>query len=829
MFVFRACLSAGQMKCKMKKIIFFLSGCLMSGILTAQYSIKGKVTGENEKVLSGVHVKMDELIMGSSTNEEGVYQLKKIPPGNYTLVFTMVGYEKETRKIELRSGDVELNVQMKPSVNQLEEITIETARVNEEKGIAFTNIEKADLEKNNLGQDVPYLLDQSPSVVVTSDAGAGIGYTGIRIRGSDPTRINLTLNGIPLNDAESQGTFLVNLPDFSSSVDHVQIQRGVGTSANGAGAFGASINLSTNSFNEKSYGEIIHSFGSFNTQRYTFKAGSGLINEKFTFDMRLSSITSDGYIERASSDLKSFYTSAAWYGKKSNLRLNIFSGKEKTYQAWGGVPYDSLKTNRRYNPYTYENETDNYWQTHYHLFFNQEFSPKLYLSLALHYTRGYGYYEQYKEDIDFASLGLSDPVIGTDTVSSTDLIRQRWLDNHFYGTIFNLSFKPNSKMDFVFGGGANQYNGDHFGEIIWAETAQQLPAGFRYYENNGEKTDVNFYIKADYRLRKKLTLYADIQQRLVEYAFLGIDNNGISLQQKVKHAFFNPKAGMVYRVSDHHSTYVSFGVGNKEPNRDDYVSNPPASQPVAESLYDTEAGYRFRNSRISAGANLYYMYYKNQLALNGQINDVGNYIRSNIGESYRRGIELDAAFQFTKKIAYRMNATLSQNRVVEYNEYVDNWDTGMQDTVRYKNTELAFSPSVIAYSELTLNVFSFNQSDESKKSGSLELSIINKYVGKQYMDNSAVAGEKTDVLTGTELKYRTLDAYFLSDIRLSFQLKIPGSVQANIHVLARNVLDVMYSSNAWIYKYAYGGTYGNTSGYYPQAGRNFLAGITLKF
>ncbi|HRE96197.1 MAG TPA: carboxypeptidase-like regulatory domain-containing protein, partial [Flavobacteriales bacterium] len=409
----------------MKKWMILLLGVLFVSTLKAQSGISGTVKNESGEPLSGVNVKVVNSLLGAVTDSEGKFELIKIPSGDYKIRFTMIGYESQEHSVKVESGIQQLEIRLKFAVNVLEEITVEASRTNNDKGIAFTDVSKEDIAKNNLGPDIPYLLDQTPSVVVTSDAGTGIGYTGIRIRGSDPTRTNLTINGIPLNDAESQGTFLVNLPDFASSVDNIQIQRGVGTSVNGAGAFGASINLSTNTYSEKAYGELSNSFGSFNTRRHTLKAGTGLINGKFTFDMRLSSIESDGYIDRAFSNLKSFYTSSAWYGKNSSLRLNIFSGKEHTYQAWAGIPYDSLFTNRRYNPYTYDNESDNYTQTHYQLFFNHRFGKKLIANIALHYTRGNGYYEQYKEDRSFSSINQPDLVIGGDTISKTDWIQRR--------------------------------------------------------------------------------------------------------------------------------------------------------------------------------------------------------------------------------------------------------------------------------------------------------------------------------------------------------------------------------------------------------------------
>jgi iron complex outermembrane recepter protein len=815
----------------MKKWMLMLVGMMMFHALKAQYSVSGTVKNETGEPLAGASVRILNTTIGVLSDAEGKFRIEKIPSGEFTLRISMVGFE--SREQTLNSGKENLEIQLKVAVNQLEEITVEATRVNEDKGIAFTNLGREDISKNNLGPDIPYLLDQTPSVVVTSDAGTGIGYTGIRIRGSDPTRTNLTINGIPLNDAESQGTFLVNLPDFASSVETIQIQRGVGTSANGAGAFGASINLSTNTFNEKAYSEISNSFGSFNTRRHTLRAGTGLIDGKYTFDMRLSSISSDGYIERAFSDLKSFYTSSAWYGKKSSLRLNVFSGKEYTYQAWGGVPFDSMATNRRHNPYVYDNETDNYTQTHYQLFFNHQISSKWISNIAFHYTRGKGYYEQYKEDREFSSIGMNDLIIGGDTITNTDWIQRRWLDNHFAGTVFSFVYDAGKKLKLVIGGAGNYYSGDHFGEIIWAEYAV-VPIRHRYYDNRGEKTDVNFYVRADYTITKKFNLYVDLQERFVDYTFLGVDEYGDPLKQSVSHTFFNPKAGAVYRLSNSGSVYASFGVGNKEPNRDDYVSSTPNSRPMHETLFDYEAGYRYRSSRFNAGINAFYMDYFNQLAPNGKINDVGAVVRTNIARSFRRGIEMDGAMQIGARTIIKANLTLSQNRAVEFTEFIDNWDTWGQDTIVYRNTDLAFSPSVISGQEITFNLYKWNSNSESesltsKKSGRMDFSFIGKYISRQMLDNTARNNASFDAATNTDLIYRSLDAYYVLDLRLSVRLNIPGAAQFDLNVMLRNVLNEMYSSNGWTYKYSYGGEYAAMTGLYPQAGRNILAGLTVRF
>lgn len=817
----------------MKKTVMIFMGMLLYLSMNAQCVLSGTVLDETKKPLAGVSIHLQNTQMGTTSDAEGKFRLTKIPKGIYTIVFSMVGYETQNHKIELSDQISDLTIQLKLSVNQLEEFTIESTRADEKTGIAFTNVDKSSIEKNNLGVDLPYLLDQTPSVVVTSDAGTGIGYTGIRIRGSDPTRINMTINGIPLNDAESQGTYWVDLPDFASSVDNIQIQRGVGTSTNGAGAFGGSVNLQTNTVNEKPYASFGNSFGSFNTLRNNLKVGTGLIDGKFSFDARLSSLKSDGYIDRAFSDLKSFYTSSAWFGKKSSVRLNIFSGKERTYQAWGGVPYDSLETNPTFNPYSYKNETDNYWQTHYQLFYNQQFKEKWFANIALHYTRGYGYYEQYKTDKSFYEIGVPDPVIGGDTILYADMIQQKWLDNHFFGTVYSLRFQPNEKLNLVAGGGWNEYRGYHYGRIIWSEISSGVEKDHEFYRDTATKRDANVYLRANYDFNEKLSFYIDVQERLVSYTFLGFGVLSNDSVQTVKYNFFNPKAGISYSLSKQHAVYASYGRGNKEPNRDDFVSSRPGTYPKPEQMDDIEAGYRFRSGKLNVGINIYYMIYKNQLALTGKINDVGNYIRTNIDKSFRRGAELDLKWQIHKRLSWAGNITLSQNKVVQYKEFIDNWDTWSQDTIEYKNTELAFSPSVIGGQELTFNLFEKSSSDlnqgEKAVKQRLDISFISKYVGKQYTDNSVAFKADSDPLFNSDLKFRTLNAYFLNDLRLSYSFIRNEKFEIKCNALMRNMFDLKYASNAWIYKYSYGGMAESMTGFYPQAGRNFLIGITIGF
>src|SRR5688572_26603388 len=442
----------------------------------------------------------------------------------------------------------------------LEPVEVKAIRAGENSPFTKTNISKKEIEKLNLGQDLPFILNQTPSVVVNSDAGNGVGYTGIRIRGSDASRINVTLNGVPFNDAESQGNFFVDLPDFSSSVGSIQVQRGVGTSSNGAGAFGASINISTNEANLKPYAEFNNSYGSFNSWKNTIKVGSGLVSDHFTTDFRLSRITSDGYIDRASTDLKSFYLSTAYLSKKNSLRFNMFSGKEKTYQAWYGVTEADLKTNRTINyagmerpGEPYDNETDNYKQDHYHLFYNQQLTTRLKFSTGLFYIKGKGYYEQYKADEAYADYGLPEPVYGTDVITHTDLVRQLWLDNDFYGNIFSLQYKDNISQ-FTLGGGWNRYEGNHYGDVVWAEKGLALPG--RWYDLDANKNDFSIYFKEQTKIGSLVSIFYDLQYRTVKYNIYGFRNNpGLTI--KNKYDFFNPKAGLSFQKNEW-SVYLSY-------------------------------------------------------------------------------------------------------------------------------------------------------------------------------------------------------------------------------------------------------------------------------
>ena len=687
----------------------------------------------------------------------------------------------------------------------LSPVEVRSVRASDLTPVTKTNIGKSTLGKLNLGQDIPFLLNQTPSVVVNSDAGNGVGYTGLRIRGSDATRINLTLNGIPYNDAESQGLFFVNLPDFSSSASSIQVQRGVGSSSNGAGSFGASINFSTNDVNKAAYLELNNSAGSFNTWKNTIKAGTGL-QRHFTADFRLSQISSDGYIDRASSDLKSIYGSVAYIGEKNSLRLNVFSGKEKTYQSWYGVSEADLAAGkRRLNSAgtekpgdPYENETDNYTQTHYQLFFNQQIKPSLHFNTAIFLTTGKGYYEQYKAGRDFAEFGLPYPVNGNDTTFEADFVRQLWLDNDFYGNTFSLQYNG-PKTEATLGGAYTRYTGHHFGKVIWSSAVNISPR--KWYDLIAEKNDFNIFYKQQTRTGKYFSLYYDLQFRTVQYLISGFRNNPVLIVNN-RFSFFNPKAGVVYRKNGW-KAYLSYSIAGKEPNRDDFEAGNNR-QPLAERLYDTELGIEQTKNKYNWSLTLFHMQYKNQLVLTGMINDVGAYTRTNIPKSYRAGIELQGAAHFCKWFNAAANLALSRNKVKQFTEYLDDYDNGGQKTFSYQEADIAYSPALVG--SATFNFI------PTKK---IEISLMNKYVSKQYLDN-------------TQQENRSLSAFFVNDLRGIYTFKGKKLKELSIIAQLNNLFNVKYEPNGYTFSYIYGGQTTTENFYFPMAGLNFMLGVNVR-
>jgi iron complex outermembrane receptor protein len=665
-----------------------------------------------------------------------------------------------------------------------------------------TNLKKEDIRKQNLGQDLPFVLNNTPSVVVNSDAGNGIGYTGIRIRGTDATRINVTLNGVPFNDAESNGTFFVNLPDFLSSVNSIQIQRGVGTSSNGSGAFGATINLSTNDLIKDRSIEINNSYGSFNSLKNTIIYNSGLLGKHFSVDARLSRISSDGYIDRASTNLRSYYLSTAFTNEKTGLRFTTFSGKEKTYQAWNGVSEADLKENRTINyagmerPGTpYDNEVDNYRQDHYQLFFNHKLFTGLTFNTGLFLVRGKGFYEQYKADRKLADYNLTPPASGE---TRTGLIRQLWLDNYFYGNIFSLQYEK-ERTAFMLGGAITNYDGEHYGKVTWAQYGSS--DNKKWYDLSSQKSDANVYTKWQQKLGSYWQLYTDLQWRGVTYETEGFRDNP-TLGVKQFYNFLNPKAGISY-VRNNWMLYTSYGIANKEPNRDDFEAGT-AQQPLPERLYDLELGIEKKEKTYSWGATLYHMRYDNQLVLTGKINDVGAATRTNIKNSYRAGIELQGSARFYPWLHAAANLTLSRNKLKNFEEFIDDYDNNTQKQNFFKETDISFSPNVISSGTLTFLPLN-----------NLELHLIGKYVGKQYLDN-------------TENEQRKLDAYYTQDLRAQFTLQWRWLKGTTVIGQVNNLFNTLYEPNGYTYSYYSSNILTTENYYFPMAGTTWMVGLNIK-
>ena len=790
----------------MKKLLGTLIVIFISITLFAQSPTGYPITGTVKDIQTRLPIPGAVVWYGSNsaiTNELGQFTLSNISSKKSDLLINALGYQSQQKSIVTQLLTQQIEVLLSSTAYELQPLEVTSVRAAETAPFAKTNISKEQLKKSNLGMDIPMLLNQVPSVVVNADAGNGVGYTGIRIRGSDATRINVTLNGIPYNDSESMGTFFVNMPDFTSSVNSIQVQRGVGTSSNGPAAFGASIHLSTNEIHEKAYLDINNSAGSFGTLKNTLQGGTGLIGKYVTMDGRISRIGSDGYIDRASSNLQSFYFSTQFRKNKSSLRLNIFSGKEKTYQAWYGVPESLLATNRTFNPAgtekpgtPYDNQTDNYTQTHYQLFFNQALPNNWMLNTTSFVSTGKGYYEEYKANQAFADYGLPNITIGGIAFTETDLIRQKWLDNNYAGQLFTLQQKT-LKRELSIGGGITRYNGKHFGLIPWMEKGT-VANNYRYYNLTANKNDGHLYVKWQEYLSDTWKAFADIQYRQVQHVMNGFQGKPDLLVNR-QFSFINPKMGIHYQ---HQGTqaFLSYSVANKEPNRDDFQAGM-LSQPNAETLHDWEAGWMKKSSRGYWGVTLFYMLYNQQLVLTGQINDVGAYTRSNVPRSYRTGMEWEAGWQIVPTLQVSGNLTISKNKIKSFTEYVDNYDTGNQDPVEHNNTDISFSPAVTVSGSINW-----------KPIASLELEWLHKYVGKQYLDN-------------TSNEQRKIAPFYVQDIRASWKLPIRGLRECRLIVQVFNLLNQHYQPNGYTYPYISNKQLIADNAYYPMAGRNFLAAI----
>ena len=800
----------------------------------AQNRVRGKVLDEKTgEELFGASVVLSPSNKGTTTQRDGSFDIKNVEDGDYTIRISIIGYDRLERSIQV-NANMDLTFRLTESTTQLQDVIVTGTRADEKTPTTYTNITSEEIEKQNLGQDLPFLLNWTPSTVVTSDAGAGVGYTGIRIRGSDPTRINVTINGIPVNDSESQGVFWVNTPDFASTTSSIQVQRGVGTSTNGAGAFGASVNLLTKGVSTVPAAQVNTSFGSFNTQKYNAIFSSGLLDSNWAFEGRLSQISSDGYIDRASSDLSSYYFSGGYYGDNTSVQFIHFAGDEITYQSWWGTPEARLENDaagieeviinngysqeqaqnlrnsgRTFNYYLYDNQVDDYGQDHYQLHFSQKLAEGWNFNTAFHYTKGSGYFEEFRDDEYLADYGLQDVTLGGATISSTDLIRRRWLDNDFYGLTYDLNY-TGSDFEAVLGGGYNEYDGLHFGEVIWAQYASNGDIRHRFYESRSDKSDFNTYLKVNYQATSKLNLFADAQVRSVAYKGAGIDNDLRIIDFDENWFFFNPKLGLTYNLNSETNLYASFAVGNKEPNRSDIIDAPAGGNPEHETLNNLEVGFKKNTGRFAFEANYYLMDYKNQLVLTGDVNDVGASIRTNVPDSYRMGVELVGGIQVTPWFRWQANLALSRNKINAFEEIIYDYGAGFDEfnevRTNFEDTDISFSPNVIGGGQ-----FTFIPAKD------LELTILSKYVGDQFLDN-------------TSNENRKIDAFFVNDFRINYSFKTEFIKEIDLNLLINNFLNEKYESNGYTFGYFGGPDYEVRENYfYPQAGTNFLFSVGLNF
>lgn len=790
----------------MKNYLWVMLAFMAFDVAKAQqsFTLRGKLT-QGSKSINGF-VRTSSRKTGISTSG-GTYTISAIFVGDTLRFSTLHAPNQQVSFVFTDTSQTSYDIDFELPI-AIEKIEVEGVPYITES--TRSTLGKAEIAKQNVGQDLPYLLNFTPSVVVSSDAGAGIGYTGIRIRGSDQTRINTTINGIPLNDPESQGVFWVNMPDLASSASSIQIQRGIGTSTNGAGAFGASLHVQTYEVKPSNTpsAELNHSWGSFDSWKHTLKASTGLMKSGFVVDVRLSAIRSEGFIERAASDLRSLYLSGGYYSPKTQFRFNLMQGKEKTYQAWFGVSEEMLKTNRRFNPYTYDNQTDNYQQNHYQAIIDHSFSSFLSANVSLFYVRGLGYYEELRENEAFAAYNLPYIVLGNDTITTTNLVRRRWLDNHFYGTVYSLNYEKNN-WNMVWGGGLNHYKGKHFGEIIWAKIATNSNIRERYYDNDAQKIDFNQFLKIskDFRTQagNRLAVFADFQYRHVGYNFIGFDRNLNTTAQQVSFNFINPKAGINYSWQQHR-VHLLAGIAHREPNRNDFTESTPSTRPQAEQLRNIETGYQVGNKQKNLKINAFLMQYQNELILTGKVNDVGAYTRTNVPRSHRVGLEVEGNYQISKHWIWQANATISQNKIRNFTEFLDDYDQATQQINLYRNSDLAFSPRFIAANRLTILPIE-----------NLEISLTSKYVGKQYLDN-------------TQNENRRLKAFFVNDLRIAYVYKpVKGFRALTISVLFNNLLNEQYEANGYTFSYISENKKVTESYYYPQAGSNFMLNVGILF
>ncbi len=790
------------------------------------FSIYGRITDTNGNPLVGAGITLENTYLGTYSGANGSYRLSQVRLGNYMLNVSYLGYEPIRIEVKVY-GDTELNLQLKQSSQYLDAVVVSSTRASNRMPIAQTTMNREQLQQANTGSDIPYMLDMLPSVVVSSESGMGIGNTAFRIRGTDPTRINVTINGVPLNDAESQGVYWVDLPDFAASVDNVQVQRGAGTSTNGAAAFGATVNFQTSTFKPEPFANIDLLGGSYNTWKTSVNAGTGLMKNNFSMEGRFSQLHTDGYIERAVSDHRSMFLTTAWHGEKSQIRANIIHGEEHTGITWEGTPDYMMGTNRRYNPageYVddqgntryYNDQKDNYWQTHYHLIAIHSINSKLTANLTLLLTDGRGYYEEYKPNRKLSKYGLTNFTISDTIITRTDFIQQKWMDNIFYGGIASIIYR-NKNMEITFGSGWNRYDGDHFGKILWSKVNIGLPNKFEWYRNNGRKTDWNIFTKAIWQIIDPVSVFVDVQYRGISYELGGIDSDVLPLNQNHNWDFVNPKIGSTFRISSGHELYVSYAVAHREPARSDLKDAQKGSAnftPKPERLNDWELGYRMRLQSLSIDVNYYYMLYKDQLVLTGELTDVGYAHMTNVPTSYRTGIELSISAIPIKWLRFEGTTTLSRNIIKNYTNYANltdnqtDWNDLYAPVPEYiGNTTISFSPSFVAGTRLSLVPVK-----------NLSISWISKYVSRQYIDN-------------TQNKSRSLEPYGVHNLVTEYQFNLKSGKSVFVQATVNNLFNLKYSANAWVYRTLFQSNEPEyvSIGYYPQAERHFLIRFGMKF
>lgn len=776
---------------KKVKIVAFLTVLFTTLTASAQMVIlSGKVVDADQEPLVGATITVKDQKKGTSTDFEGIFKLN-LPKGTHLIEVSFVGFKSTSQEVEITNNQ-QITFQLISNETVLDEVLVSAVRVKADAPVTHSNLGKQEIEKRNLGQDIPVLLNYLPSVTSSSDAGAGVGYTYIRVRGSDASRVNVTINGIPYNDSESHGTFWVNMGDFASSTQSLQLQRGVGTSTNGSGAFGASLNILTDAVSDEASGEISNAFGSYGTRKHTVKFTTGKLNDHFELSGRLSNIYSDGYVDRAFTDLKSYFLQGSYTDDNTLIKALVFGGKQQTYQAWYGLSAEELQEDRRQNPYTYDNETDNYWQDHYQLHWNEKLSDNWSTNIGLNYTKGKGYFEQFKEDKDAVDYGN---VI----VDGSDVIVRRWLDNDFYVANANATYKT-EKIELISGASYSNYKGDHFGEVIWAtQFADGASIRDRYYFSDSKKKDISVFSKATFKVIDNLKAFVDIQGRFIDYTTGGFTSDLNPLNIDTSYSFFNPKLGFTYTINKENSLYASYARANREPNRDDFQNGPNVQH---ETLDDFELGWRLHNKTVQLNTNIYYMSYDNQLIQTGGLNDVGEYLRENVKNSYRLGVEIDANVNISDKFSINQNLTVSSNKI---NDFMLDRD-GVQRNIG--TTNIAFSPNIIAGNALTY-----------KPIQRLQFSLLSKFVGEQYLSNTDTEASK-------------LDSYYVSDFNVSYELKMNKIFKSIVFTgLVNNIFDKEYVDRGYTYLNTWDtpGTSFEVQGYYPQATRNFLVGATLKF